>query len=325
MGSKVKGSGFQGFKGSSEPLNPQFIKIFWKPSRKAETIGILKVAVQPAVSPAKIDLSIFKIRKELCIAMKKTKGSKIKPREKERVIFHEDLELLRYRPKDAIDFTHTDPWRVLRIQGEFIEGFDALSKLGPCVAIFGSSRFSKKARYWKEACQVAEMLANSGLSVITGGGPGVMEAANYGAFMGKALSVGCNIELPFEQKPNPYQDISLSFRYFFVRKMMFVKYSVGFIIFPGGFGTLDELFESLTLSQTNKIEHFPIVLHGRRFWEGLIDWIRSSVLAGECISKSDLDLFTVTDTPEETANHVLQHCLKHGLIKVKNSFEKVKA
>ena len=228
---------------------------------------------------------------------------------------HEDYEL--FKPKTTKDdFTTTDPWRVFRILGEFVEGFDALSKLDKAVAIFGSARTDPKAHYWKEAAKTAEMFAEKGLAVITGGGPGIMEGANYGARQSKNkhLSIGCNIELPFEQNPNPYQDLSLSFRYFFVRKMMFVKYSLGFIIFPGGFGTLDELFEALTLSQTDKIPHFPIALHGNEYWKGLIDWIKDTMLKDGCISDTDLSLFKVTDSPEETVDFIIGKCREQGFL-----------
>ena len=169
---------------------------------------------------------------------------------------HEDQHLLRSR-KPHEDFTTTDPWRVLRILGEFVEGFESLSHIGPGVTIFGSARSKPDNDYYKAAVKSAQLLAQAGLAVITGGGPGIMEAGNKGASEGGGNSVGCNIQLPFEQQANPFCNISLEFRYFFVRKMMFVKYSVAFLIFPGGFGTMDELFEALTLTQTNKIEHFP--------------------------------------------------------------------
>ena len=227
---------------------------------------------------------------------------------------HEDHELLQFRKEDKADFTQTDPWRVFRILGEFVEGFDALSKLGPAVSIFGSARTKKENRYWQEAAQVAEKLSNAGLNIITGGGPGIMEAGNYGAWKGSSDSVGCNIELPFEQSPNPHQDISLSFRYFFARKMMFVKYSVAFLIFPGGFGTMDELFEALTLTQTEKIEQFPVALHGKKYWAGLLNWIEDTLLAEGSISKEDMDIFIVTDTVDETVDYILKFCKSHDYL-----------
>jgi uncharacterized protein (TIGR00730 family) len=229
-------------------------------------------------------------------------------------MIHEDRELLRYRKKEEADFTQTDPWRVFRVLGELVEGFDALSKLGPAISIFGSARLRKEHRYWQESAKVAELLSDSGLTIITGGGPGIMEAGNFGGFKGASSSVGCNIELPFEQEPNRYQDISLSFRYFFVRKLMFVKYSVGYVIFPGGFGTLDELFESLTLIQTEKISPFPVVLHGREYWKGLLRWIKETVLAHGCVSPGDIDLFVVTDSPDETVTYVVDFCKKYNYL-----------
>ena len=226
----------------------------------------------------------------------------------------EDRELLKTTVEVKEDFTKTDPWRTLRIQGEFVEGFDTLSKIGPAVAIFGSSRCGKENLYYQAAVKTAETLAQAGLAIITGGGLGIMEAANLGAHRAGGTSVGCNIELPFEQATNPYQTISLYFRYFFVRKMMFVKYSVAFVIFPGGFGTMDELFESLTLVQTGKIEHFPIVLFGSGYWRGLREWMRNSMLGEECISREDLSLCTVTDDPEEAALSIIENSRKYGYI-----------
>ncbi len=227
---------------------------------------------------------------------------------------HSDRELLKARHRAEEDFTKTDPWRILRIQGEFVEGFDALSKIGPAVAIFGSARFSSDNPYYKAACQVAEKLSRAGLTIITGGGPGIMEAANMGAYRAGGISVGCNIELPEEQKANPYQNISLRFRYFFVRKMMFVKYSVAFVIFPGGYGTMDEFFESLTLAQTGKIEHFPIILFDSPYWKNLIDWMKKFMLETGCIDEKDLELFHLIDDPEKAANLIIENSKKHGYI-----------
>lgn len=227
---------------------------------------------------------------------------------------HSDRELLKAIHRLKEDFTSTDPWRILRIQGEFVEGFDALSKIGPAVTIFGSARFTPDNPYYQAAIAVAERLSLAGLSIITGGGPGIMEAANLGAYRAGGLSIGCNIELPEEQKPNPYQNISLRFRYFFVRKVMFVKYSVAFVIFPGGFGTMDEFFESLTLSQTGKIEHFPIVLFGSSYWEGLINWMHDFMLKNNCIQEKDLNLFHLVDDPLKAAQIVIENSKKHGYI-----------
>lgn len=218
----------------------------------------------------------------------------------------EDKELLDVAPRaEEGDFTSTDPWRVLRIQGEFVEGFDALSRVIPSVAIFGSARLKEDNRWYRGAQETAKILAAAGINVISGGGPGIMEAANRGAMEEKGLSIGCNIELPHEQHPNPYQDISLSFRYFFVRKMMFVKYSIGYVIFPGGFGTLDELFNSLTLVQTGKVEDFPVVLYGGEFWKGLLDWIKGEMVDTGTLSLAEMDLITLADTPEEAARPVI--------------------
>ena len=204
------------------------------------------------------------------------------------------------------EFTHTDPWRVFRIMGEFVEGFDELAALSQGIAIFGSARTRSDDADYKAAQETGALLAAKGFAVITGGGPGIMEAANRGAFEAGGLSIGCNIELPFEQRSNAYQTLSLTFKYFFVRKMMFVKYSLAFVIFPGGFGTLDELFEALTLIQTRKIRNFPIVLFGTRYWSGLLDWLRADVLVGGKISENDMNMFHVTDSPAEVVEIVTQ-------------------
>ncbi|PWT91030.1 MAG: TIGR00730 family Rossman fold protein [Blastocatellia bacterium] len=204
------------------------------------------------------------------------------------------------------EFTHTDTWRVFRIMGEFVEGFDELASLTRGISIFGSARSKPNDPYYIAAQETAALLAHEGFAVITGGGPGIMEAANRGAFEAGGLSIGCNIELPFEQKPNAYQTKSLTFKYFFVRKMMFVKYSLGFVIFPGGFGTFDELFEALTLIQTKKIRDFPVVLFGSQYWNGLLNWIRDFVLPEGKIAPHDLRLFHVTDSPAEVVKIVTE-------------------
>ncbi len=227
---------------------------------------------------------------------------------------HEDQALLRTIREPAKDFTDTDPWRVLRILGECVEGFDALSQLGIGVSIFGSARALASSPEYKRAARTAELLARAGLTVLTGGGPGIMEAANLGADRAGAHSVGLNIELPFEQTPNEYASTVLTFRYFFVRKLMFVKYAVAFVVFPGGFGTLDELFEALTLSQTQKIEHFPIVLVGTDYWAPLLDWIEKELLGGGRISPEDLDLLKLTDSPEEVVEIVAGKARELGYI-----------
>jgi uncharacterized protein (TIGR00730 family) len=214
------------------------------------------------------------------------------------------------------EFTHTDTWRVFRIMGEFVEGFDELASLTRGISVFGSARTKPDHPDYAAAQETAALLAREGFAVITGGGPGIMEAANRGAFEAGGVSIGCNIELPFEQKPNAYQTRSLTFKYFFVRKMMFVKYSLGFVIFPGGFGTFDELFEALTLIQTKKIRDFPVVLFGTTYWNGLLDWIRAAVLADGKIAEHDLRLFHLTDSPEEVVKIVKdsQNSLGHDKI-----------
>jgi len=196
-------------------------------------------------------------------------------------------------------FVHTDPWRVLRIMGEFVEGFDTLADLGPAVTIFGSARTKEDDPMYEAAVETAKLLVESGLAVITGGGPGIMDAGNRGAQEADGVSVGLGIELPFEQGVNPHVNVPINFRYFFVRKTMFVKYAQSFVIFPGGFGTIDELFESLTLIQTGKIHNFPIILFGSGFWGGLLDWLKETMLAAGNISEADLDLIRVTDSPTE--------------------------
>ncbi len=206
----------------------------------------------------------------------------------------------------APDFRTTDTWRVMRIMGEFIEGFDNLATVERGVSIFGSARTAPDDPQYLAAQETARLLAVAGFTIITGAGPGIMEAANKGAKEGGGKSVGCNIELPFEQGANPYVDTLVNFRYFFVRKTMFIKYSSAFIIFPGGFGTLDEAFEALTLIQTGKIYQFPVVLFGRHYWAGLLRWLQSRVLAERKISAGDMDLMLLTDDPTEAANAVIE-------------------
>jgi uncharacterized protein (TIGR00730 family) len=198
-------------------------------------------------------------------------------------------------------FIHTDPWRVLRITSEFIDGFDKLAEVGMAITVFGSARTGPEDPAYAAATETARLLAQLGYTIITGGGPGIMEAANRGAREGGGLSIGCNIELPHEQAVNPYVDLLIQFRYFFVRKTMFVKYSEGFLVFPGGFGTMDELFEALTLVQTGKVHRFPVVLYGAEYWAGLIDWIRATVKAQGKISSVDFESIQVADSPEEAA------------------------
>jgi uncharacterized protein (TIGR00730 family) len=202
------------------------------------------------------------------------------------------------------DWVHTDPWRVLRIQAEFVEGFGLLAELGPAVSVFGSARALPGSNDYDKAERIGAELARAGYAVITGGGPGVMEAANKGAVSANGVSVGLGIELPLELGLNEYVDIGIEFRYFFVRKTIFIKYSQAFVVLPGGFGTLDELFEAVTLVQTGKITKFPIVLVGSGYWAGLLSWIKESVLAEEKISAPDLDLLRVADDPAEVAEFI---------------------
>jgi uncharacterized protein (TIGR00730 family) len=209
----------------------------------------------------------------------------------------EDEKLLERRPPP--EFLESDPWRSLRILSEFVEGFDAMASVGPAVTVFGSARTAPDDPYYALARVIGRRLAETGFAVITGGGPGTMEAANRGCREGGGLSVGCNIELPHEQGMNAYVDLGVEFRYFFARKVMFVKYADGFVILPGGIGTLDELFESLTLIQTGKVRHFPVVLVGRAYWAGLLAWMRDTMLKAGAIAATDLDLFHVTDDPDE--------------------------
>jgi len=216
----------------------------------------------------------------------------------------EDEKLLQ-QPGPRTDFTRTDPWRVMRIMGEFIEGFDTLASVDKAVTIFGSARIGPDDPTYDLAVETAKLLAEAGFAIITGAGPGIMEAGNKGARLGGGRSIGCNIELPFEQGANPYVDTLIDFRYFFVRKTMFIKYSVAFIIFPGGFGTLDELFEALTLIQTGKIYKFPVILFGRYYWAGLLRWLQARVLSEGKISDGDLDLMLVTDNPSEAVQAII--------------------
>ena len=216
----------------------------------------------------------------------------------------EDEKLLQ-QSGPRIDFTRTDPWRVLRIMGEFIEGFDTFATIEKAVTIFGSARIGPDDPHYDAAVETARLLAEAGFEIITGAGPGIMEAGNKGCQLGGGRSIGCNIELPFEQGANPYVDTLVHFKYFFVRKTMFIKYSVAFVIFPGGFGTLDELFEALTLIQTGKIYRFPVILFGRYYWAGLLRWLQARVLSEGKISEGDLDLMLVTDDPAEAAQAII--------------------
>ena len=202
------------------------------------------------------------------------------------------------------DLRMEDPWRVFRIMAEFVDGFHELSKVGPAVSIFGSARTKPTHRWHKETEETAALLVKEGYAVITGAGPGIMEAGNKGAKKAKGESIGLNIDLPFEQKPNRYVNHLINFHYFFCRKVMFVKYATAFVIFPGGFGTLDEFFESITLIQTCRMEKFPVILYDQKFWGGLVDWLRSSVLKEKNIDPEDMDIFQIVNTPEDVIDAI---------------------
>lgn len=206
-----------------------------------------------------------------------------------------------FSDKDWQEIKAQDTWQIFKIMAEFVEGFEKMSKIGPCVSIFGSARTEPGSKYYLLAEEIAYKLTNEGYGIITGGGPGIMEAANKGAQKASGKSVGLNIKLPFEQSPNPFIDTdkSITFDYFFVRKLMFIKYAQGFIVLPGGFGTMDELFESLTLIQTRKIGKFPIVMVGKAYWAGLLDWIKTVLVTEKYINPDDMKLFTVVDTSDE--------------------------
>jgi uncharacterized protein (TIGR00730 family) len=220
----------------------------------------------------------------------------------------EDEALLESPPPVPAEslFLKSDSWRVLRIMGEFVWGFDNLADVSDGVTVFGSARTLPDDPYYAKAVETARLLAQAGITVITGGGPGIMEAANKGAAEAGGLSIGCNIELPFEQGSNAYLSRSLNFKFFFVRKTMFVKYATAFIVFPGGYGTLDELFEALTLIQTGKVKHFPVILFGGDYWSGLVDWLTRTVAGERKINPTDLLLFRITDDPAEAARIVIE-------------------
>ena len=205
---------------------------------------------------------------------------------------------VRMKDREIDDLKLEDPWRVFRIMAEFVEGFHQLSEIGDAITIFGSARTQGAHPWYKDVERTAKLLVKEGYAVITGGGPGVMEAGNKGALEAKGQSIGLKIDLPFEQKANPYINHMLKFHYFFCRKVMFVKYAKAFVIFPGGYGTLDELFEALTLIQTQRMEKFPVILYDRRYWEGLVEWLKKSVLKARNIDAKDLNVFQVVDTPE---------------------------
>ena len=214
--------------------------------------------------------------------------------------------------RSIYDFATKDTWRIFRIMAEFVEAFETMSKIGKAVTIFGSARTKHNNLYYKKAEQTAFLLAKQKFAVITGGGPGIMEAANRGAKKAGGISVGLNIELPIEQKPNLYQTHPIHFHYFFCRKVCFVKYASAFLLFPGGYGTLDEFFEAITLMQTDRIDRFPIILVGKKHWSGLGKWIRSTLVAKNLVSKDDTDLFHIAEEPEEIIEHIQQFCLITG-------------
>ena len=219
-----------------------------------------------------------------------------------------------FRQKDWNDIKASDSWQIFKIMSEFVDDFERMSRIGPCVSIFGSARTKPQNHLYKEAEETGRLLAKAGLAVITGGGPGIMEAGNKGAFEAGGTSVGLNITLPQEQEANRYQTLSLDFHYFYARKVMFVKYATAFVCFPGGYGTLDEFFEIMTLSQTLKKEAFPIILFGRDYWSGLVNWIRD-ILIPSFIDGEDIDIFKLVDTPAEAVKLVKQGVKKHGLRK----------
>ena len=217
-----------------------------------------------------------------------------------------DDEVLLRSPEPEDEYKTSDSWRVFRIMGEFVGGFDSLATITRGISIFGSARTGEDDPMYQAARETAKLLAENNFEIITGGGPGIMEAANRGAFEAGKVSVGCNIELPFEQQPNPYLTRSLTFKYFMVRKTMFIKYSNAYIIFPGGFGTMDELFEALTLIQTRKIRNFPVVLFGSQYWQGLLQWITSMMLNEHNISEEDLGLMHLTDSPKDAVEFIIR-------------------
>jgi hypothetical protein len=221
----------------------------------------------------------------------------------------------KFKQKTWNEIKTNDSWAIFKIMAEFVEGFERLSKIGPCVTIFGSARTKPDQEYYKLAENIAYNLTTHGYGIVTGGGPGIMEAGNKGAQRGKGASVGLNIELPMEQHDNPYidSDKSLDFDYFFVRKVMFIKYSQGFVVMPGGFGTMDELFEAITLIQTKKIGKFPIVLVGKKYWSGLVDWIKNTLVQEGAVSSDDLDLISIVDTEDEVLEVINTFYKKYSL------------
>jgi uncharacterized protein (TIGR00730 family) len=220
-----------------------------------------------------------------------------------------DDEVLLRSPEPEDEYKTSDSWRVFRIMGEFVGGFDSLAAVTRGVSIFGSARTREGDPLYEAARETAKLLGEAGFEIITGGGPGIMEAANRGAMDAGAVSIGCNIELPMEQMPNPYQNRSLKFKYFFVRKTMFIKYSNAYVIFPGGFGTMDELFEALTLIQTRKIRNFPVVIFGSQYWRGMLSWLTTTMLNEKMINSEDLGLIHLTDSPKDAVDFIVKTCI----------------
>jgi uncharacterized protein (TIGR00730 family) len=258
---------------------------------------------------AETDANKPKKRKDKAKPAEPKTVAEAKKREVEPDYWHlTDDEVLLRSPEPEDDYKTSDSWRVFRIMGEFVNGFDHLGTITQGVSIFGSARTSEDDPNYQAARETAGLLAKSGFEIITGGGPGIMEAANRGAFEAGKVSVGCNIELPFEQFANPYLTKSLSFKYFFVRKTMFIKYSNAYVIFPGGFGTMDELFEALTLIQTRKIRNFPVVLFGSQYWRGMLAWLTSTMLNEKMINPADLRLIHLTDSPKDAVDFIVKTC-----------------
>jgi uncharacterized protein (TIGR00730 family) len=253
-----------------------------------------------------------KAKKEETIVVEPETVEEAKKLEENQFWLLTDDEILLRSPEPDDTYKTSDSWRVFRIMGEFVGGFDDLATITKGVSVFGSARTDEANEYYIAARETGRLLAEAGFEVITGGGPGIMEAANRGAFEAGKISVGCNIELPFEQMPNPYQTKMLSFKYFFVRKTMFIKYSNAYVIFPGGFGTMDELFEALTLIQTRKIRNFPVVLFGSQYWRGLLAWLTSMMLNEKNINPEDLSLMHLTDSPKDAVDFIIRVCETNG-------------
>jgi uncharacterized protein (TIGR00730 family) len=291
-------------------------------SERRETVEERAAARTPAAPPPQPDMPVPELNQPGATEDERLLSREPARREDDRDRDTEDERLLsRERPRHPE--STTDAWRVFRIMGEFVEGFDTLARLGPAVSVFGSARTKPDDPDYLAAEQTSRLLTEAGFAVITGGGPGIMEAANKGAAESGGVSVGCNIELPFEQGMNAFVRTAVNFRYFFVRKTMFVKYAEAFIIFPGGFGTLDELFESLTLIQTGKVRDFPVILFNRRYWSAMLEWLRAAMLAEGKIAPADLDLLMVTDSPEEAVQTVID-CYEANCARAERLAERVR-